>query len=232
MRKAILAGATGLVGSDVLQFLLESEVYESVTVLSRRKLLITHPKMHEIILNFDALEDYKDQIQGDDVFCTLGITLKKAGSQEAAHKVEYDYPLQLAKIASQNGATQFLLVSTMGANAKSNNYYFKTKGELENALLQLNYPCLHILRPSLLVGNRNEIRIWEDLARVFMTAFQTFIPKKYRAIQSRTVARFMVSQAEKSEKGSVIYESNQIRWIEIRRFDMKEMREKVIYRDI
>ena len=232
MKKAILLGATGLVGSEVLQFLLESKYYGKITVISRRSTGIQHPKLHEINIDFVSLTDISNEIVGDDVFCALGITLKKAGSKEAAKKVEFYYPLEIARIALQNGARQYLLVSTLGANAQSSNYYFKTKGELENALKELDYQALHILRPSMLAGNRNEIRFIEDMGRVLMTAFQPFIPLKYRVIQARTVARFMVSMAEKNKTGKHIHESDRIRRIAHRRFDFEQFEEKTTYKDI
>ena len=232
MKTAILVGATGLVGTEVLNFLLESSHYESVMIITRRSVEIEHPKLKELIIDFDHLKEYTSQIQGDDVFCALGIKLRKAGSKAAAKKVELEYPLEIAKIALQNGARQYLLVSTLGANAQSGNYYFKTKGELEESLQGLDYNGLHILRPSMLAGNRSEIRPLEDLGRVLMTAFQPFIPLKYRVIQARTVAKFMVSVAEKNKAGKHIHESDRIRRIAQRRFDFEKFEEKTTYKDI
>lgn len=229
-KTALIVGATGLVGSYLLDFLLASPHYHQVNVLSRRATGKEHEKLEEIILDFDKMAEHASQIKAEDVFCVLGITRKKAGSIEKARIVEYDYPLALAHTALQNGAKQFMLVSSLGADAQSKNYYLRTKGELEQALQALDFRSLKIYRPSILLGPREEIRIAEDLAKVFAIALSVFIPMKYRGINAKTVAKFAELTAKKAEKGLKIYESDKIRRIEKRSFDIENFQEKTTYR--
>ncbi len=229
-KTALITGATGLIGGFLLDFLLTSPHYEKVKVLTRRTTTRRHEKLEEIIIDFEQMLQVADQLLADDVYCTLGITRKKAGSVEQARRVEYDYPLMLAKIALSKQAKQFLIVTSLGANPEAKNYYFRTKGELEEALKALDLPSLKIFRPSLLLGPREEIRIGEDIGKVFSTAFSIFIPARYQGIQARTVAKFMELTAKKEENGMKIYESEVIRRIEKRVFDMNELQEKTLYK--
>lgn len=231
-KQALLVGATGLIGSYLLKMLLEDEQYEQINVLTRRDLEIKHAKLNATVIDFENLEHHANLIQGDDLFITLGITKKKAGSIEAAYKVEFTYPHQIAQIAQANGAKQCLIVSSIGANANSKNYYFKAKGEVENALMQIPFESLHILRPSILLGPRKEIRLAEDLGKVTFMAFATFIPNRYKAIQGKTVAKFMQLVASKALKGINIFESEKIRRIERKTFDFQAFQEKTVYREI
>ncbi len=230
-KTALVIGATGLVGSELVQFLLASDDYSKIKIFARKPLNFEDQRVETFQIDFDRIASYQDFIQADDVFCALGITLRKAGSRAAARRVEYDYPLEFAKIALQNGAKHYLLISTMGADADAHNYYFRTKGELENALQALSYPRLSILRPSLLGGARDEIRLGEDLMKVMMTAFNAFIPYKYRMISAKTVAKFAQLLAQQENvSGTKIYESGQIRRIEQKQFDFKAFEEKTAYR--
>src|SRR5438105_411417 len=130
-KSALIAGGTGLVGSHCLRFLLSSPEYASVAALVRRSTGITHPKLHEQIINFDGFVNLSPC---DDVFCALGTTIRKAGSQSAFRRVDFAYPLRLAERSLMAGARQFVLVSSVGANSGSGNFYLRTKGELEEAL--------------------------------------------------------------------------------------------------
>jgi uncharacterized protein YbjT (DUF2867 family) len=163
-KTALLFGATGLVGNYCLKELLESPLYSTIKVFNRRKMEINHPKIKEYLVDFNDIETYADWIVGDDVFCCLGTTRKKAGSKEAFSKVDYTYVLELAKIAAKNRANQFLLVSSMGADKDSMIFYSQVKGKIEDAIQNLEYWSVHIFRPSLLLGNRNETRMGEGLA--------------------------------------------------------------------
>ncbi len=229
-KTALITGATGLVGGFLLDFILASPHYEKVKVLTRRTTALKHKKLEEIIIDFEQMPEVAAKLAADDVYCTLGITRKKAGSLANARLVEYDYPLMLAKIALAQKAKQFLMVTSVGANPEASNYYFKTKGELEQALKTLNFPSLKIFRPSLLLGPREEIRIGEDISKVFSIAFSMFIPARYQGIQARTVAKFMELTAKKEEEGFKVYESEVIRRIEKRVFDMNELQEKTLYK--
>lgn len=213
MKTALLVGATGLIGKVCLYQLLENNQYTRVIVLVRKPLAIKHPQLHQVIVNFDALENYKEEIIADDIFCCLGTTIKVAGTQQNFKKVDYEYPLKVATLALQNGATQFLLVSSMGANVQSTVFYSKVKGEVENAIGALGYVSYSIFRPSLLLGNRTQFRLGELIAQAMMkaTGFLFIGPlKKYKAIQAATVAKAMVKAALSNSKGKTLYQSDEI----------------------
>ncbi|MFK7945947.1 MAG: oxidoreductase [Saprospiraceae bacterium] len=212
-KTAILFGATGLVGGYCLEFLLESPLYSKVKAFNRRKLNIKHPKYEEYIIDFDKLDDYADWIVGDDVFCCLGTTRKKAGSKAAFSKVDYTYVFDTAKIAAKNSANQFLLVSTVGADKDSMFFYNQIKGEIESAVQNLNYWSIHIFRPSLLLGSRNELRIGEKLATYasgILNLVTNRLAPKYSAVHGEQVAKAMVLVAQRIDGGTFIYESDEI----------------------
>nr|WP_236588016.1 oxidoreductase [Tumebacillus amylolyticus] len=213
MKKALIAGATGLVGSQLLHELLQHPEYERVTVLVRRPLTLQHPKLHQITVNFDDLATSAADIQeAHHIYCCLGTTIKQAGSQDAFRKVDYSYPLELAKLATQNEhAEKFLIITAMGSNPRSKVFYNRVKGEVERDLQALHLPSLHIFRPSLLLGDRPEFRLGERIGTVFAKALTFATPKKYRAIQGRTVARAMLRIAlEAPSQGTRVYESDQL----------------------
>ena len=165
MKTAILLGASGLVGGYVLEYLLNDDTYEKVIVLSRKISNQPHPKKQELIINFDELEQHKNELKADVVFCCLGTTISKAGSKEAFKKVDYEYPLKVAEIAKQNGAKSYLLISALGASKSSIVFYNQVKGEVENAIQQLQFDAFHILQPSLIIGERKEARFTEGIAQ-------------------------------------------------------------------
>lgn len=216
MKSALLLGASGLVGSHCLEFLLQEKSYGEIRALVRRPLAIQHPSLIQHIVDFDSLNTQAALLRADDIFCCLGTTIKKAGSQEAFRKVDFTYAYEIAKIAAQNGAQQFLLVSSMGANAKSSIFYNRVKGELEDAVAKLPFDGVQIFRPSLLIGSRAEFRLGEKIAEPLMKAFGFLLVgnlKKYRAIEARTVAAAMIEIAEKKPSGVNIYESDRIQEI-------------------
>ncbi|MES2780224.1 MAG: oxidoreductase, partial [Bacteroidota bacterium] len=156
---------------------------------------------------------YKDQMIANDVFCCLGTTIKVAGSQDSFRKVDYDYPVKVAEICLQQGAQQFLLVSAMGANSMSAIFYNRVKGEVEKAIEALRYPGFQIFRPSLLMGNRKEVRVGELIGKVVMKGlgFLFIGPlKKYKAIEGETVAKAMVKASLQHNAGVWIYQSDEI----------------------
>jgi uncharacterized protein YbjT (DUF2867 family) len=212
-KTALLFGATGLVGGHCLQQLLESPLYSTVKVFNRRKMEIDHPKIKEYLIDFDELQDYSDWIVGDDVFCCLGTTRKKAGSKDAFSKVDYTYVLEVAKIAAKNKANQILLVSSMGADKDSMIFYSQVKGQIEEAIQNLQYWSVHIFRPALLLGNRNETRMVEGLAMAASRLFNLVTDKiapQYSAIRAEQVAIAMVKAAQRIDSGTFIYESDEI----------------------
>jgi uncharacterized protein YbjT (DUF2867 family) len=213
-RKALIVGATGLIGRFCLQALLDDDHYSEVIALVRKPLLKTHRKLKIIITTFDNLEPEISSIQIDDVYCCLGTTIKKAGSQEAFKKIDHTLVVTVAALMKKQGAEQFLVVSAMGADKDSKVFYNRVKGEMEAALKELGYPCLRIIRPSLLLGPREEFRLGEKVA-VLLTPFLKPILlgslKKYRPVEAEKVARFMVKVArEEPVVGVHVYESNLI----------------------
>lgn len=215
-RKAVVAGATGLVGKELVRQLLEDEAYGSVVILVRRKTGLAHPKLTESIVDYRALAGGDEQavqaldLAGADVFCALGTTIKKAGTQEAFREVDYDYPLALGRLAKEQGAARFLIVTAIGANPASRIFYSRVKGEVEEALRALNLPALDLFRPSLLLGKREEFRLGERLAALFMPWLSGLLGK-YRPVHGRTVAAAMIQAAKSGEPGVRIHESNRIR---------------------
>lgn len=166
-RKAMVIGATGLVGELLVHSLLEHPAYSLVRVLVRRPLEPQHPKLEQHVVDWEQLESQDHLFDGiDDLYCCLGTTIKKAGSQDNFRQVDYHYPVRAATIAKQHGVSQMLVISSMGASADSRVFYSRTKGEMEDALSDIGFPSLHIFRPSLILGDRNEKRFGEQMVRL------------------------------------------------------------------
>lgn len=195
-KQVVLAGATGLVGERCLHHLLEHPAYSRVTVWSRRPLSRTHPKLAVELVDFDALPSLpRDCVE---VFCCLGTTIRIAGTQEAFRRVDHDFPVALAERARTAGAQQFLLVSSLGADARSKNFYLRVKGETERDVAALGLPRHLFFRPSLLLGNRREHRRGERLAIVasrFLSPLLIGPIRKYRPVEAADLAAAMVRSA-------------------------------------
>jgi len=216
VRSALLLGASGLVGGHCLDLLLEDDTYREVVTLGRRFLRRDHPKLKQYLIDFDRLSDQARLVRAQDVFCCLGTTIKKAGSKEAFYKVDFTYPCQAAKIAAQNGAEQFLLVSALGANARSSVFYNRVKGEVESAIGQLSFQGVQIFRPSLLLGERAEFRLVERMTERAATLVRFLLIgslKKYRPIEARAVASAMIQVAQNHSPGVNVYESDRMQSI-------------------
>ncbi|SEA78130.1 Uncharacterized conserved protein YbjT, contains NAD(P)-binding and DUF2867 domains [Flavobacterium gillisiae] len=216
MKTALIIGSTGLIGSQLLDNLLESAAYDKVITFVKRDTGKTHPKLTQHIIDFDKPESYQNLVVGDDFFCTIGTTIKKAGSKEAFRKVDFDYPQQFAIFALKNNVKQFLTISSLGADKASGSFYLKTKGEIEDFLKNSSFESVAILRPSLLLGDRKEFRLGEKLGAVFMKIFSfIFIGgiKKYKPIESDAVAKALFRIAQKNKKGFEIYESDELQQI-------------------
>ncbi|MGB1466337.1 MAG: NAD(P)H-binding protein [Alcanivorax nanhaiticus] len=161
-RKALLLGATGLVGGECLAQLLDNDAYDSVTVLSRRESSLSHPKLDWRVIDLDQMEACQQQFQVDDIFCCLGSTMKKAGSRQAFRHVDHDLVVLAGQMAKRAGAQRFLVVSAINANSRSPFFYSRVKGQMERALERLQLPLLVLVQPSLLRGNREDKRTAED----------------------------------------------------------------------
>ncbi|WP_276366826.1 NAD-dependent epimerase/dehydratase family protein [Chryseolinea sp. H1M3-3] len=208
MKTALIAGSTGLIGSQVLALLLASDQYDKVITFTR-KLLTGHPKLLQVQIHQGKLT-FDPTWHIDDVFCCLGTTMAKVRSKEKFYEVDFNYPLLLAKNSIAAGAKQYLLVSALGANKKSPVFYNQVKGEIEEAILRVGFETVHIFRPSLLLGPRQEKRSAEDAAKFFYKVFGFLIPPKFKAIEAIKVARAMLHFAVKNQKGNFIHESTEM----------------------
>jgi len=212
-RSALIAGASGLVGGHCLDLLLKDESYHGVVALVRKKLPLEHPKLRQEIVDYERLTEYADRFAVDDIYCCLGSTIAVAGSQEAFYRIDHDYPLTLARMGADAGAGQFLLITGMGASPDSRFFYNRVKGELERDIRELAIPAVQFFHPSLLLGRRHDVRRGERVSAFFMKLFEPLMVgslRKYRAIESRDVARAMVIVAREKPAGIHTYESDRI----------------------
>jgi uncharacterized protein YbjT (DUF2867 family) len=212
-KKAILLGASGLIGSNLLQQLLTSDHYAEVLVVVRKALNIQHPKLKQLIVDFNQLQQYAHDLQGDVVFCCLGTTKKKTPDQEQYKKIDYQYPVDIAWMAYTNGATQYHFVSSLGANPNSRIFYSKLKGEAERELKTIPFKALYLYRPSLLDGHRTENRSGEKLMISIMRLINPLLIgplKRYRSIKIEIVASAMRNKSLEDHHGVFTYPSDEI----------------------
>lgn len=213
MKTALIAGATGLVGSELLKLLDESDQYQYIHLMSRRLVGTLSPKVTEYIIDFNDLSEFQIGARVDHVFCTLGTTIKKAETKNNFRKVDFDYVVELAKLAKRNGVDKFLVVSSLDANAKSPIFYNRVKGEVEAALRDLSLPHLFIFRPSLLMGERKEHRKGEKTAIAVYKVISPFFwgPfRKYKGVEAKQAAKAMLMTALENDKSFAIIESDEI----------------------
>jgi uncharacterized protein YbjT (DUF2867 family) len=205
---AILAGATGLVGGECLRRLLASPRYERVIVVTRRKLVdvVADGKLRQVVTEFENLGEVRDRLRADHVYCALGTTIRKAGSQERFRAVDYEYPLRLAQLARKNDARHFSIVSALGASRSSPFFYSRVKGETEEGLRQLGWPSLAILRPSVIAGDRAESRPLERLSEHLLR----FAPATWRPVPAGDIAAAMIVMALRERPGVTVLESREI----------------------
>jgi len=212
--KAVIAGASGLIGSKLLNILLLDSYYDEVLILVRKELPVSHKKLVQLVIDFDKLEDHAAAITGHAIFCCLGSTVKKTPDLTVYRQIDHDYPLRLAQLARQNGVDQYHLVSSIGANSQSSNFYTRMKGETEADIEKAGVKYLHIYRPSFLVGTRNESRPRE---RFFLALMKLINPllvgslKNYRSIPAETVARAMFNESTKKQEGVFVHASDKIK---------------------
>jgi len=205
-KTATLIGATGLIGSCLLQLLQDDQEYNLIKVLVRREVSFSHPKVKVIRIDFADDAAYKEAIAGSDVvFCAVGTTQKKVkGDLVAYRKVDYDIPVHAARFCAETGCKQLMLVSSVGANSRSNNFYLSLKGEVEDLIGTLNLN-VGIFRPSMLVGKREEFRFAEEVSKVLFVPLSFLVPSHYKAIKGLDVARAMVSAAHQNRQGVTVY---------------------------
>lgn len=211
MKTGLIIGATGLIGSKLVKQLNDSKLYSKGVLLVRRATEFNHMKFEERVIDFDNIDE--SLVKADDVFCAIGTTIKKAGSKENQHKIDCEYPFKIAQIAKANNTKQFILVSSLGADPNSSNFYLRTKGELEEKLSSLNFETLIIIRPSIILGKRNEFRLGELIGIFLITLLSPLFfgkLKKYKGVRAGAIARKMVKLANENLNGKHIIESDQI----------------------
>ena len=212
-RRALLAGATGLVGAGLLWLLSASNEYQRVHLVQRRPLALDHPKVTEHLVSFDDLASLAVEERITDAFCALGTTIAKAGSVEQLQKVDRDYVRGFGAVAKKAGAARLSVVSALGADPRSINYYNRTKGEMEALLAELGLPSLRIFRPSLLLGERQERRPKEMVAGLVLGALSPVMVGplvRYRGVAAAQVARAMYLTSLDDFSGVRIFESDEI----------------------
>lgn len=214
MRKtAVVFGATGLIGIELVGELLNNDAYEQVVVAVRKELPIQNSRLVQVIVHdFTNLPDHKRKLNATDYFCCIGTTIKTAGSQDAFRNVDFGIPVQIARLAQELGVPNMVVVSSVGADAGSGNFYLRTKGDMEQSVRSCYKGNLKFVRPSLLMGNRTEYRFGERLAAVFMKALGwMFIGplKKYRGIHANQVAKAMIRSVD-LPAGKLYLESDEL----------------------
>ena len=203
MKKAIVIGSTGMVGTQLINILLENKEFSEIISLVRRSSCINHPKLNEQIIDFDKLEEWRNLVTGDVLFSTLGTTLSQAKTKENQFKIDYTYQFTVAEIAAKNGVSTYVLVSSAGASSESAVFYSKMKGQLEDAVKKLPFKVISILRPGQLAGDRNDNRIGERIGLSVMYSLNKIgIFKSYRPIEASEVAKAMINASKKANSAS------------------------------
>ncbi len=212
--KALIAGATGLVGTHVVAELIRSSYYHEVVVLVRQKNVFKDAMVKEIVYDYDKDTAFPAGI--DDVYICLGTTIKKAGSKSAFEKVDFHYVTKIAHLAAKGNVKSIQVISSTGAKQASGNFYLRVKGEMEAKLCANQIPSIHILRPSLILGKRNEYRFGEQLGKWIMMPFVRLMKGRllrYKPVEAGKIAHAMFTLAKKSAPGVHIIENEVIHQI-------------------
>jgi len=206
-KTAIILGTSGLTGGIVLDKLLADERYSSIKLFSRKPSGVEHAKVKEYVVDLLNLEDSAADFTADEVYCCIGTTKKKTPDQKEYHKIDYGIPVAAAKLCVTNGVNTFIVISSMGANEKSSIFYSRTKGEMENAVLNEEILHKYVLRPGLIKGNRKEVCSGEKVTAAVMSFLDLFMLgglKKYRSIQAERIAEAMVRLANDKPDLSIL----------------------------
>jgi len=211
-RTATLIGATGLVGGELLSLLLDDNYFRKIRILVRRPFTMNHPKLERKIVDFsDADSLLVDLDESDVVFCTIGTTMKKVkGNKEIYRKIDYDIPVNVARYCKIMNCKNYIVVSAVGADSGSRNFYLKLKGEVEDILRKVGIESTYIMRPSMLLGKRNEFRFGERIVIPLIKKIAFLLPSRYKPIEARDVARAMLAAAKRHEKGFLYKKMKQL----------------------
>ncbi len=207
---ANVIGATGLVGFQLVQLLLKNDDFAKIRIFVRRDSGIQHPKLEQRIIDFRDENSYKDLLHGDVLFSALGTTLKQAGSKTKEYEVDFTFNLNFARTAKENGVENYVLVSSVGANAQSKIFYTRMKGELDETVAKLGFKNLAILRPASLTGDRKEKRALEEISVKVLNFITRFIMKKYRPIHAKTVAQAMINGVLNPHPEKIVWEGSEV----------------------
>ena len=201
---ALVIGATGATGQEIVSQLLRDDSFNSVSIFVRKDPNITHSKLKTYIIDFSKIKNYKDLIKGDVLFSCLGTTLRVAGSKDKQYLVDYTYQYEFAKIASDNGVADYSLVSSIGANEKSPFFYPKIKGELEMAIKKFPFKTIHIFQPPTLIRQQELIRTGEKIGiKIFRWLNFFGILKSQKPLPVNILAEFMIEQIKKKQKEKI-----------------------------
>ena len=209
-------GSTGLVGSQIVDLLREENACQKIRLLVRRPVQFSHPKLEIKFVNFEDYESVKLAIAGCNVvFCAVGTTQDKVkGDQLQYRKVDYDIPVNAARACLETGCSNFLLVSSVGADSNSKNFYLRLKGEVEEAVQKFPIKSISIFRPSMLLGYRKEFRLGERIGQSGMKLIAPLLAgrwRKYKAIEARAVAAAMVETSKENKEGLAFYEYDEMK---------------------
>ncbi|MBQ0734877.1 NAD(P)H-binding protein [Aquimarina celericrescens] len=206
-KTAIILGATGLTGGILLRKLLDDDRYHKIKLFSRSSIGIEHPKIEEHLIDMLQLRDHADKFTADEVYCCVGTTNAKTPDKELYHNVDYGIPVSAARLCKTNKINTFIVISSLGANSNSTIFYNRTKGEMEEAVLEFDIPKTHILQPSLIGGDRDEKRLGEYVFKQFMKFINPVLIgglKKYRSIRPETIVSAMIWLANHEFNGKRI----------------------------
>lgn len=212
-KTALVLGATGMVGTELVKLISAKKYYQTINLLTRRPINLSDQTINQQVIDFDQLEKYADLFQVQDVYICLGTTIKAAKTKEAFRKVDYEYVVEAAKLAKRGNTEKLLLITAAGADPKSRVFYSRVKGEVEETLKSMKLHSLHIFRPSLLLGDRNEFRLGEAVmgkASSIFTKIMIGPLRPYRPIHAATVAAAMFKSAQTDQLGTHVYPSKEI----------------------
>ncbi len=207
---ANVIGATGLVGKQLVKILLTDNQFEKVRIFVRRDTGISHKKLEQKIVDFTRPETWQKDLKGDVLFSALGTTLKQAGSKEKQYDIDVVINRNFAKKAKENGIENYVVVSSVGADAKSKVFYLHIKGKLDKEVQEMDFKNLVIIRPASLTGDRENKRLGELITVPVLNFLTIFMMKKYRPIEDVTVAKAMINGVLKPDESKIIWEAEEV----------------------